>query len=160
MSDSVTSIGWSIFILFLCYCLPIVTCAIVICMCIRMPGCLLHNQELRLRSSDGSIITRAKKRVNNIRRQAPLPNEPSNYQQTANMYPEAAPVIIYKPTVSASPARHTPVHHPPTLRDMAEASNILKNNLPFEPPPPYNEAITMQTDTVSPSAPDIDNLNH
>ena len=166
MSNFLTSGGWFIFIIFVCYCLPILTCAIILCICVRMPGCLLHNQELRLRSTNGKIITQAKKRVNNIRREAPRSNEPSTFRQAANQYPsEIAPsVIIYKPTVPVSTTRHAPVHHTPTnltLRDIAESSNILQRpqhlvsptfpsiNLPFEPPPPYNEAITMQTDSIS-----------
>ena len=172
MSEFLASGGWFIFILIVCYCIPIAICAIILCICVGMPGCLLHNQEIRFRSTNGRIITRAKKRINNIRRETPRSNEPSTSWQSANRHPpEPAPsVIVYKPTVPVSTIRHTPTHHPPThltLRDIAEASDILKrsqrsvsptvplDNTQFEPPPPYNEVITS-----SPSAPNREKFDY
>lgn len=147
-AEFIGSGGWAIFFCAACCCLPAITCCIVLCICVRMPGCLLHNQDIVMRSSDGRIQPKSTNRLFNTRSET---SQPSNRDSPLNVstplsYPEAPRVIIYKPTVpNPNPTR-------PTLRDLAEATKIVNRTRrpdsptapldEYEPPPPYNEAVT------------------
>ncbi|KAI6655177.1 hypothetical protein LOD99_2466 [Oopsacas minuta] len=131
-----------------------------------MPGCLLHNQEISIRGRDGRIIPKTKNRIFNFRSESSQPNQsytPPNVA-TPQSQSELPRVILYKPTVPNTSARHnTPTRRVPTnltLRDIAEAKEIVNRAKPsvsptappsesqFEPPPPYNDAVMMQVEPI------------
>ena len=146
--EFIASGGWAIFFCIACCCLPTITCCIVLCICVRMPGCLLHNQDIIMRGSDGRIRPKSTNRLFNIRSETSQSSsrDTSYNVSTPLSHPEAPRVIIYKPTVPHSnPTR-------PSLRDFVEATEIVNRTkrpvsptAPLdenEPPPSYNEAVT------------------
>ena len=155
MDNFIASGGWSVFFLLAYYYLPVLTCCIIICICVQMPGCLLHNKELRTHRNGG----RESRSANRLFDSHTRANQ--SYAQSLPTTPlsEPAPrVIIYSPAVPRT--AHRDVHHASPghtrvgLRDAAEAYGAAprsretvshtQTDPQTEPPPPYNEAVAMQ----------------